>query len=80
MDKVICFGLGVLVGVLVAPKKGSDTINEAKEVFQEKREYIISKLENSKFNVSDIDELEESFYKAKDEFVELKQDIEDEEK
>jgi len=80
IDKVLLFGIGFVAGILLAPKKGSETINDVKETVLEKTEYIKGKIDMAKSNFdSGIDEIEDSFYtkadRAKNDFVELKNEI-----
>lgn len=81
IDKFIFFGVGLVAGILLAPKKGSETIDDIKEGVLERAEYVRFKFEDAREDLEDqIDELEESFYsktrQVKDEFIELKNEIE----
>ncbi|MDF9867291.1 gas vesicle protein [Bacilli bacterium PM5-3] len=80
IDKLLIFGVGIVAGILLAPKKGSDTIDDIKDGFLDKTEYIKGRISDIKTEIEDdFDGLEESFYektdKIKNEFVELKDEI-----
>ena len=82
IDKILFFGAGLIVGMLIAPKKGSETIVDIKDNFIDKSDYLRGKISEFKSSYDDtLDDIEESFYTEaanfKNEFVELKEDLEE---
>ena len=77
-NKVLLFGIGVFVGILIAPDSGKQTIKNAKTCVNKAKENVTSKVSELRSD-SGIDEIEDSFYSKasnfKNNFVELKREI-----